>query len=94
MKVNLSQLFTSNYQSDKNLNGWSSVKFVMGINALVAFLDVAYDQAVQEKLLLTSYSTCRQNKTSPTVGVLAAGINRSLSLDTKTNADIKKNLDS
>ena len=47
-------------------------------SALIAFLDDAYEKAVQEKLLVTSYSSSLSlKKQAPSVGALAAGIDSS-----------------
>ena len=46
-------------------------------SALSAFLEVAYEQAVQEKLLLASYDNSNNKKGNPSVGALAAGIDSS-----------------
>ena len=57
--------------------------------ALMAYLDIAYEQSVQEKLLLASYSSSwygHVKKKNPLIGAFAAGLNGSNSDDQKLEA--------
>ena len=56
-------------------------------SALMSYLDIAYEQAVQEKLLLSSYlnSNSIHGKTgNPSIGALATGIDGSLSSNSES----------
>ena len=80
--------------SDRQKSKWldfDKTPFPNKWSALLAFLDNAYDKAVQEKLLVTSYSSKTGTKKSvPSVDALVAGVDGS-SVD--DNSSVKKDLD-